>query len=217
MKNFFAHLRSRPYLVISVACGLIAGWALPGGLGVVTRSLLGWNVGVWLFLGLVAGVMIRADHADLRRTAVAQAESASTVLALVIIAAVASLIAIIFELSAAKQAGTLHRVPHLMFALATVAGSWVLLPTLFSLSYASVFYASTPGGGLRFPEADPAFRPDYADFLYFSFTIAAAVQTADVAISTRPMRRLALLQSLLSFVFNTTILAFTINTLAGFF
>ncbi|MEO7008621.1 MAG: DUF1345 domain-containing protein, partial [Caldimonas sp.] len=58
---------------------------------------------------------------------------------------------------------------------------------------------------------------DYADFLYFSFTIAVAAQTADVSVSTRRMRRLTLTQSILAFVFNTTILAFSINIAASLF
>ena len=70
---------------------------------------------------------------------------------------------------------------------------------------------------MKFPEPDEGFRPDYADFLYFSFTIAVASQTADVSITNRPMRRLVLLQSVLSFAFNTTILAFTINIAASLF
>ena len=106
----------------------------------------------------------------------------------------------------------------MLFALTTVAGSWLLLPTLFAMNYASVYYRNPHGSGLRFPEPEEkGFRPDYADFLYFSFTIAVASQTADVSVSTREMRRLTLLQSVLSFVFNTTILAFSINAAAGFF
>jgi uncharacterized membrane protein len=85
------------------------------------------------------------------------------------------------------------------------------------MNYGSLYYRSEHGGGLQFPGSDKQFRPDYADFLYFSFTIAVASQTADVTISTRPMRRLVLLQSVLSFAFNTTILAFTINIAASLF
>ena len=54
-------------------------------------------------------------------------------------------------------------------------------------------------------------------FLYFSFTIAVTAQTSDVGVTTRAMRRLVLGQSVLSFVFNTTILAFSINAVASFF
>jgi uncharacterized membrane protein len=92
-----------------------------------------------------------------------------------------------------------------------------LLPTLFALDYAGLFYRVEQGEGLVFPEAAAGFKPDYVDFLYFSFTIAVALQTSDVAVTGKPMRRLVLVQSLLAFVFNTTILAFTINIAATLF
>jgi uncharacterized membrane protein len=98
-----------------------------------------------------------------------------------------------------------------------VFGSWLLLPTLFALTYASAYYGPEPDGGLAFPDPPRNFEPDHTDFLYFSFTIAVTAQTSDVGVTTRRMRRLVLSQSVLSFVFNTTILAFSINAAASFF
>jgi uncharacterized membrane protein len=217
MNDILAHARSRPRLLIAVLTGLLAALLVPGSDHAVTRSLLGWNVGVWLYLVLVGALMLKADHEHLRRAAIAQSESAATVLALVIVAAVASIVAIVIELAAAKQ-GASHGWSHVLFALTTVAGSWMLLPALFAMNYASLYYRDPHGSGLKFPEPDEKnFRPDYSDFLYFSFTIAVASQTADVSITSRSMRRLVLLQSVLSFAFNATILAFTINIAAGLF
>jgi uncharacterized membrane protein len=207
----FSHVRTRPRLFICAAIGTAVALLVPGIEHAVTRSLLGWNVGVWLFLALIGLLMLRAGALGLRDRGAAQ------VLALVIVAAVVSIVAIVIELSAAKAPDAHHALPHVLFALATVTGSWLLLPTLFALNYASLYYRGTRGGGLKFPEPDDAFKPDYADFLYFSFTIAVACQTADVTITNRPMRRLVLLQSVLSFAFNTTILAFTINIAASLF
>ena len=111
----------------------------------------------------------------------------------------------------------------------TVLGAWVLVPTMFTLTYASLFYQAgsahpahtgglaSDGRGLAFPGEGQGFKPDYFDFLYFAFTIAVASQTADVAVTSQRMRRLVLLQSLLSFGFNTAILAFTINLAASMF
>lgn len=217
MSRLLSHLRARPRLMLSIAVGLVAAWLLPGTHHVVTRGLFGWNVSVWLYLLLAAEMMFRADHARLRRIAVAQAEAASTVLGIVVLAAVVSLVGIVAELMAAKAPGVPHALPHVLFALATVAGSWLLVPTMFALTYASQYYRTAHGSGLDFPESDASFKPDYADFLYFSFTIAVASQTADVSVSTPAMRRLVLLQSVLSFAFNTAILAFTINIAASLF
>ncbi len=209
-------LQTRPRMAIAVAVGVAAALALPGTLQLLTRVLIGWNFGVWLFLVLAGWMMLRADHDRLREHAIAQADGAAAVLGVVIVAAVFSIVAIVFELSQAKGPNAHHAIPHVALALVTVSGSWLLLPTLFAMNYASLHHTREDGEGLRFPDGED-FKPDYGDFLYFSFTIAVASQTADVAIVDRPMRRLVLLHSVLSFVFNTTILAFTINIAAGLF
>lgn len=208
-------------MLIAALVGIAAGIALHDG-SPVTRSLIGWNVGVWLYLILIAMTMYRADHSRLRRAATAHAEGALTVSTVVVAAALASFAAIVLELASSKAAGRSPGLSQVALTLVTVCGSWLLLPTLFTLNYASMYYADADGdgrdGGLIFPgRGAPAFRPGYADFAYFSFTIAVALQTADVAIATKPMRKVVLAQSLLSFVFNTTILAFLVNIASGLF
>ena len=137
MSRLFLHLRAHARLVTAVVLGIGVAWLLPDTIRPVTRALLGWNVAVWLYLLLVAAMMRTADHGVLRRVAVLQAESAGTVLALVSVASVVSLVGTVLELSAAKLPGANHVVPHLALALATVVGSWLLLPTVFALTYAS--------------------------------------------------------------------------------
>ena len=215
-------LRTRPRLAVALCVGVLAGLLVPDVSRIVTRCLVGWNAAVWLYLLLEAAMMARADHADLRRLARLNAEGARTVLAAVVAAALASLAAIVLELAAAKTPGAGHAGPQVAFALFTVAGSWLLVGVLFTLNYASLYYRDAgsdgPGQGLRFPDDDgDTFRPDYVDFLYFAFTLSVAAQTADVAVTSRDMRLLVLAQSLLAFVFNTTILALTINIAAGLF
>lgn len=216
MKQLVGHLRAHPHLVVSGALGVAAALAATAVDSLVGRCLVGWNVGVWVYLGWTGWTMTHSDQAHLKRVALAQAEGATTVLAIVALGALASFGAIFMVLAAAKTGGPREALPHVLFAVSTVVGSWLLVPTLFSLNYASLYHVSEgDNGGLKFPEQAKDFEPDYGDFLYFSFTIAVASQTSDVTISTRPMRRLVLLQSVLSFVFNTTILAFTINIAAS--
>lgn len=212
-----SHVRARPRLLISSLTGLAVAWLLPGSINLVTRCLIGWNVTVWLYLILDGLMMLRSDHRLLRRTAVAQAESAATVLVIVILAAAVSMAGTVIELSAAKVADAARAWPHVVFALTTVVGAWLLLPAVFALSYASLFFRTEHGSGLKFPGGDDQFKPDYGDFLYFSFTVAVASQTADVSVTTQIMRRLVLVQSILSFAFNTAILAFTVNIAASLF
>jgi uncharacterized membrane protein len=206
-------------LVLCAVAGLAvaAAWTGPGADSGVQRALIGWNVLVWLYLATVAFALLRADSGHIKRLALAQAESAAIVLGIVVSAAIASLVVVVIELVAAKAAGPHHMLPHLVFAFVSVVGSWLLLPMLFALSYASAYYGPEPDRGLAFPSAPPGFEPDHTDFLYFSFTIAVTAQTSDVGVTTRAMRRLVLTQSLLSFVFNTTILAFSINAATSFF
>jgi uncharacterized membrane protein len=211
------HVRAHPALTLATLAGLATGMLIPNAPSIVTRSLLGWNVGVWIYLATVALMMARSDRGRLRKVALAQAESAKTVLVVVVLAALFSLGAVVFELSAAKGSDSAHALRHLSLALSTVVGSWLLLPILFGLNYATSYHAESCGAGLGFPTVEAPFEPGYGDFLYFSFTIAVASQTSDVTVTTRPMRRLVLLQSVLSFVFNTMILAFSINMAASLF
>ena len=217
MPRLVSHLRVRPRLIGSMVVGIAAGTVMPGTYSAVTRALLGWNVAAWLYLAFMGAMMWRSDHTRLRRVAVAQAERAVAVLTVVVLAVFASLAGIVIELARAKVPGIPHAIPHVVFALATVAGSWLLMPVLFTLTYASVYWRTAHGEGLRFPDASEEFKPIYSDFLYFSFTIAVASQTSDVDVLTRPMRRLVGLHSVLSFLFNTAILALTINIAASMF
>ena len=201
----------------AVLAGCITAALAPAGFSALTRGLLGWNVAAWLYLLLTGAMMRRADHARLKRNAAAHAEGRLTILVVVVLAALVSLAGIVAELSAAKVPGASHTWPHLAFALATVAGSWLLVPTMFALTYASAYYESTKTRPLKFPDADAAFAPNYADFMYFSITIAVATQTSDVSVTSPAMRRLVMMHSVLSFAFNTAILAFTINVAASLF
>lgn len=212
-----AHVRARPRLLVSILSGAVATWFLQGTFPLVTRCLLGWNVAVWLYLFLDGLMMLGSDHQRMRRNAVAQAEGAATVLLIVIVAVAVSMAGIVIELSAAKAAGAAQAWPHVVFALTTVVGAWLLLPTVFALTYASLFFRTAHGTGLKFPSADENFKPDYGDFLYFSFTIAVASQTADVTVNTQSLRRLVLAHAILSFAFNTCVLAFTVNLAASLF
>jgi uncharacterized membrane protein len=204
-------------LLICAVLGALAGAFWPVIEAPLTRALVGWSVATWSYLGWTLVILLRADAGHIKRVALAQSESAGMVLAILIAAVVASLVAVTFELVAAKAAGPGHVLAHGLLAAFTVVGSWLMLPVLFALSYAAAYFSPEPDGGLQFPGAGAGFEPDHTDFLYFAFTVAVTAQTSDVAVSTRPMRRLVLAQSILSFAFNTTILAFSINAAASFF
>jgi len=136
------------------------------------------------------------------------------VLLIISLAAIASLIAIVFELAAAKNLGLRGQLLHYLLTGFTMLGAWFLIPTIFTLHYARHYYQSTGDEpSLRFPDAN--LKPDYWDFLYFSFTIAVASQTSDVVLCSNEVRRAALAQSVLSFFFNAAVIGLCVNTAAS--
>ncbi|WDZ94944.1 DUF1345 domain-containing protein [Herbaspirillum sp. WKF16] len=201
-----------PRLLIAIAVGIAAGLFIPVG-SWVTQCLVGWNAGVWTYLLSIWLMMYSADAQDAKRLAETEDESAQLVLGMVCVAAIASLVAILLELAGHDDGGRLWRYAC---TAATVFGSWLLIGTIFTLHYARLFYADDDDPKalpLRF--ADGQTTPDYWDFLYFAFTISVAVQTSDVGVATRAMRKAVLAHSLICFVFNAAIIGLSINVAAG--
>ena len=207
--------RTHPRLSSAAALGIAVGILAPADL-IISKILFGWNAGVWTYLVLMLWLTARAKAPDVKRIAEVEDENAGLVLFVVCIAAIASLATIAFELAGSRELETTRKLLHYGFTALTVIGSWLLIGVIFSVHYARLFY--TWGGkdpALRFAEG--LTTPNYWDFLYFSFTISAAVQTSDVGVATRDLRKIVLAQSLIGFLFNTAILGFSINIAAGLF
>ena len=217
MSRLRRHLHAHPHLVAALVLGVAAALVTGGQAGLSRQVLVGWNAAVWGYLAFTAFSVWRADAGHVQRVAEAQAEGAFTVLAVAIVASVAGLVGVVLELSAAKAAGAAGAWQHVAFALSTVLGSWLLLGTMFALAYASLYFRAPRSPVLLFPGAAAGSHPDFGDFLYFAFTIAVALQTADVAVAGQRVRRWVLAQSLVSFGFNTAVLALSINMVAGLF
>lgn len=207
--------RTHPRLSAAAALGLATGLLVPAD-SIASKILIGWNTGVWTYLILMFWLTIRAKAPDVRRIAEIEDENAGLVLFVVCIAALASLATITFELAGSRDLGTSHKLMHYGFTALTVIGSWLLIGVIFCVHYARLFYTwNGKEPALRFAEG--LTTPNYWDFLYFSFTIGVAVQTSDVGVATRDIRKIVLAQSLIGFVFNTAILGFSINIAAGLF
>ncbi len=202
-------------LLIAMLAGVICFLALPPELGDLQRLLIGWNVLAWLYLFFMWFRMLRTDVQDIPHIARMQDESAGLVLGMVILGCLVSILAILIELTSLKHLTGTPRVLHLLLTGTTLAVSWALLPTSFAMHYAHHHYLhrSKDVTPMIFPEKPE--EPGYWDFLYFSFTIAVASQTADVATGTTDMRQITLLQSVVSFVFNLAILGLSVNVGAG--
>lgn len=214
MRLHHTHPRLLMAFALAAAVGLAAPW---WGLDeITTRLLIGWLVGTGSYL-ILAGIMIkRSTPETLRRRARLQAESRGVTIGLVTMLTVVGLAIIVTQLMAVKQLPLADRTAHIAMVIVTILSSWAFTHTMFALQYAHDYFdaiAKHQTGGLEFAGTD---TPDYIDFLYCAFIIGTSGQTADVAFSSSGMRRLGLVHSVLSFLFNTVVLAMTINIAASF-
>ena len=161
-----------------------------------------------------------AKPEEIMQIAKKQDSSRTIIFLFVLIASFVSLFAVILlfkDLPDSKQSSYYH----IFFSGISVILSWVLIHTIFTIRYAHLYYTSKTlekdiqkqeEGGLDFPNDD---RPDYLDFAYFSFVVGMTFQVSDVQITSSSIRRVVLLHGLLSFAYNTVILALCINIIAG--
>jgi uncharacterized membrane protein len=212
-------LLARPRLLACVIIGVATVFSLPDSVAqqTITRIIIGWNVGACLYLVLAARMMFWSTHERMRTRALQHDEGRILVLILVVSAAVMCVGAIVAELAVVKDLKGSLRYAHIALAGLTIVSSWAFTQVMFALHYAHDYYAMEvrgAHGGLDFPGGH---APDYGDFLYFACVIGTSGQTADVSFSSRPMRRTGLVHCVLSFFFNTTLIALTINIASGLF
>jgi uncharacterized membrane protein len=202
----------RPRTFLAMAVGVLTFALLPDSLRLVTRLLIGWDTFTALYLVLVLWMMGRCDLGNIRRNAILQDDGSLLILLVAALGAFASIAAITFEL------GEGHRsAPELALATGTIALSWAAVHTIFALHYAHEFYRSTKPRGLAFPSGDDdkPEPPDYWDFVYFSFVIGMTAQVSDVGITTKPIRRTATAHGIVSFIYNTALVALMVNIAAS--
>ncbi len=215
-------LLGRSRLIASVAVAVVVFLVQPGTLSDrSTRMLVAWNIGTGLYITLNMVAVAGATPGTIRRRAGVTDQGRFAILILVVGAALASMGAIFIQLHVAKDMAGLAKGLHLALAGVTIVSAWVFIHLTFALHYAHEYFdegKAMPGetpkrrGGLTFPDTE---EPDYWDFLYFSFIIGVAAQTADVAITAKRIRRTSLAHSVVAFFFNSAILALTINIAAG--
>ena len=183
---------------------------LPGSLRQVTRLLIGWDTFTTLYLILAYIMMYRCDHNHIRRNAILQDDGRFLILLVTALGAFASIAAIVFELGASQ-----HSPPQLALATLTIALSWAAVHTTFALHYAHDYYRGAKPGGLQFPSGDQHDHADYWDFVYFSFVIGMTAQVSDVGITDKTIRRTATVHGIISFIYNTALVALMVNIAAS--
>ena len=196
---------NRPTLLAAIAVGILVSMGLamtPTPLRWSTRAILAWDAGAAWFILAMLSHMTGSGIEHMEATADQQDEGRGLILAVVMIACATSIAAITAELGLAKSAQGLLKLMHVSLAGVTVALSWFVMQP-------------GPRGraqGLKFPGGED---PDYWDFLHFSVVIGTAAQTADIEFTSKPLRRIGTVHSLIAFTFNTVVLALSINLLAS--
>jgi uncharacterized membrane protein len=203
-------LIARRRLMFSIAAGLVLLVLLPASFRPVTRGLLAWDLTAAIYVGAAFWMVARSTVETCHARAALYDESDWMIMTLVVASSAASFVAIFAELAAIKS-GRAPLVISLVVTGATVVLSWTFTHVIFTLHYANLYYRvreQGATGGLEFPGKRP---PDYRDFLYYSFVIGCATQTADVNTVSPAMRRATLVHGVVAFAFNTALLALMIN------
>ena len=205
-------------LVITVSIAAIVFGLTFGNVGGGMQFMIVW-VSYALSQIILSWITITAVHPiKMQAQAKLQDSNRTLIFLFVLGAALASLFVVLLLLKSTKELSGLELRSHILMSIASVACSWIMVHTLFVFRYAHLYYGDPEkkgekyAEGLQFPEEK---EPDYLDFCYFSFVIGMTFQVSDVEISSRRIRRLALLHSIIAFGFNTVIVALSINIISG--
>lgn len=218
-KDLFASRRNK--LIISIIASALVFLISRNTTSGIISFMLTWIA--FAFSNLFCSWVIILSYHPMEVRGIAREEDSSSIFIffLVLMAAFISLFAIVFLLRSLPDESRKGLNIHILLSIASIFCSWTLIHTLFSFRYAHKYYDNFDrsddnndqgGEGLDFPNEK---NPDFLDFVYFSFTIGMTFQVSDVEITSRDIRRLALLHSFLSFIYNTVIVALSINIISG--
>ncbi len=217
MRVVWRAIRSRPRVFAGVVVMILVWPLLPVAMSPTTRGIVGWDLGVLVFLVLSAQLFVTESPDAMPAAAEAQQEGEWTIFLITLAVVIVSFVAVSGEFAAIKGAASGEKAWQITLVAVTLFLSWLMTHVTFAFRYAHEFYARDLGGpdvdrGLEFPQER---EPDYLDFLYFALVLGMTFQVSDVQITSRKLRRVATLHGLLSFLFNTVIVAFTVNIAAG--
>jgi uncharacterized membrane protein len=216
MHKHFSETTSQQRLAYGLLMGLVIA-VLPLPMVWQFRGLLGWCVGIAVYLLLAWWLCARFDSERTRARAQAQDEPSGVLFLLMLLATLACVAAISTMMQQSRDFLGIERTLHIVLSMAALGASWLFIQTMFAFHYAHRYYheekRNEPDGpGLQFPGG---LDPDYFDFLYYAHVVGMTSQVSDVQVTSRVMRRLTMLHGVLSFGFNMLILALSINLVAG--
>ena len=208
-------LNAHRYTSSAALIGIVAFLLLPSTHGNAARAVFAWDLGTIALLAMLATMMVVADYRAMEVNASEQEEGEWAVFFTTLAGVIVSFAALTRVMSVAKDMPEgFERRFYISIVAITLFLSWLVTHALFALRYAHEYYqrsvaiAPKVDGGLEFPGDE---MPDYSDFLYFSLVLGMTFQVSDVQITSRKLRRLATVHGLIGFLFNTVIIALTVN------
>lgn len=216
LHNTFERLHAIHKIIICFVLAIAAYLAADiKDINILTHLMIGWNT-FSLAMIIITWITFKiTTPSEIRNLAAVQDGSRIIIFTIVLISTFASIFAVLLLLISTNKQTEALDIP---VAISGMFFSWFLVHTIFAMRYAHIYYGDhktkpdTTAGGLDFPEES---KPDYLDFAYFSFVLGMTFQVSDVQVTSKRLRRLALLHGILSFGFNTIIVALTINVIAG--
>jgi uncharacterized membrane protein len=196
---------------VAAVVGACAGLAVSVPATWQLGTLAGWDAAAVVYLAWTWTTIWRRGATATARLAVREDPRRATADALLLVASVASLLAVALVITAGSTGGTGARDARAALAVASVVLSWTVVHTVYSSRYARLYYTG-PSGGIDFNQQTP---PRYSDFAYLAFTIGMTFQVSDTDLQTAQIRATALRHALLSYLLGAVILATTINLVSG--
>ncbi len=200
----------RRLIVVAVVGLAVAGAVFAAGGGGLAPDV-GWVALCAVYLPWVWFSIGRMDADATSRSATQEAPTRSVADVLLLVASAASLLAVAVVLTGAKNAPGSAKDVLAALAVLSVAMSWFLVHTLFTLRYAVLYYTG-PDGGIDFNQKKP---PRYLDFAYLAFTLGMTFQVSDTDLTDGAVRATALRHSLLSYLLGAVVIASTVNLVAN--
>ena len=216
MKKHFSETTGPQRLVYGLITALAVA-AVPLPVGWEFRALLAWCVGLVVYLSLAWWLCLAFDAKRTRERAQAQDEPSVVLVLVLLLANAACVVAVMMLMQQSRDLSGFDQALHISLSAAALAASWFFIQTIFAFHYAHRYYfeekqGEPDGPGLKFPGG---LDPDYFDFLYYAHVVGMTSQVADVQVTSREMRHITLVHSVLAFGFNMLILALSINVVAG--
>ena len=216
MKKHFSETTGPQRLAYALATALAVA-AVPLSVGWVYQALLAWCVGLIVYLGLAWWLCLTFDAKRTRARAQAQDEPGIVLVLVLLLANAACVVAVTMLMQQSRDLSGVDQALHIGLSAAALAASWFFIQTIFAFHYAHRYYfeekqGEPDGPGLNFPGGQ---APDYFDFLYYAHVVGMTSQVADVQVTSREMRHITLIHSVLAFGFNMLILALSINVVAS--